>query len=365
MANSASGVRQDKTRRVVAELETTVGTPVLNPGSPTGSELEFPARADSRLAVGDGDAISNSDALDGLAGEVASTRGAIGRAGTLVTEIRDYSGQDPFPPFIKQLLASGMEATHSTPNITLTPSTKAITNWPGNTAGDRSPASMTIVEVLVDNNTADELTATAGAVLKTKLILGTNGLMQVSSEIVGLVVNDTLLAVSDTDLSGFGAVPANQGASPIVMKGATWTINYVDSSGSTALSVARPKALEIEFNANIVRIEDPTATDGYATAAVFWDEAPTVTIEFADAASLAEDIMAGFYTQTGFLDINVSIDTNTASSRTLTVDVPRIQYDAERTNGDGARMFSISGRAVREKNGDTTAPLTIVWDYGT
>ena len=364
MANSASGVRQDKLRRVVADLETTVGAPVLNPGLPTGSELEFPARADSRLAVGDGDAISNSDALDGLAGEVASTRGAIGRAGTLVTEIRDYTGQDAFPPFIKQLLASGLECTQASTAVTLFPSTKAITNWPGNTPGARSPASMTIAEVLVDNNTADEFTATSGGVLKSKLILGTNGLMQVSSEIVGLVVSNELLNVGDNDLSGFGAVPSNQGEAPIVMKGATWAINYVDSSGSTALTVARPKGLEIEFNANIVRIEDPTATNGYATAAIFWDEAPTVTIEFADSASLAEDIMAGFYSQTGFLDINVAIDTVSGGARHLTVDVPRIQYDAERTNGDGARMFSISGRAVREKNGDTTAPLTIVWDYG-
>jgi len=331
MANSPTGVRQDKTRRVIADLETTAGTFLFNPASPSGSEIEFPARADSRLAVADGDVISNSDALDGLAGEVASTRGAIGRGGTLLTEIRDYTTTTPFPAWVKQLLASGLEAAHSSPNITLTPSTKAIANWPGETAGARSPACMSIAEVLVDNNTADEYTATSGAVLKTKLILGTNGQMMVSSEIVGLVVSNELVNVSTGDLSGFGAIPAVQGAGPIVMKGATWAINYVDDSGSTSLSVARPKGLEIEFNASIVRVEDPTATNGWAVAAIFWDEAPTVSIEFADAASLAEDVMAGFYSQTGCLDINVSIVTDATASRAITVDVPRIQYDAERT----------------------------------
>lgn len=365
MANSASGVRQSKTRRVVADLETTVGTGVLNPGAATGSELEFPARAESRLAVADGDVISNSGALDGNAGEVASTRGAIGRGGTLLTEIRDYSGTNAYPPFIKQLLASGLECSQASTAVTLTPSTKAITNWPGNTPGARSPASMTIVEVLSDNELADEFTATQGAVLKTKLILGTNGLMQVSSEIVGLVVSNELLSVGTTDLSGFGGIISGQGDGPIVMKNATWAINYVDASGTTALTVARPKALEIEFNANIVRIEDPTATNGWGVAAVFWDEAPTVTIEFADSATLAEDIMAGFYSQAGFLDINVAIDTVSGGARHLTVDVPRIQYDAERTDGDGARMFAISGRAVREKNGDATPVLSVIWDYGT
>ena len=127
MANSASGVRQDKTRRVVCDLETTVGTPLFTPHTPTGSELEFPARAESRLTVSDGDLISNSDVLDGLAGEIAGTRGAMGRGGTLLTDIRDYSGADPFPPYIKPLLASGKECTHTDPNITLAPAETADT----------------------------------------------------------------------------------------------------------------------------------------------------------------------------------------------------------------------------------------------
>ena len=365
MANSPSGVRQDKTRYFVADLETTVGTLVFDPASATGSELIFPARADSRLGVSDADALSNSDALDGIAGEVASTRGAMGRGGTLMSEIRDYSGQNPFPPFVKQLLASGFEAASASTNITLTPSTKAITNWPGETAGARSPASMSIVEVDIDNNTADEWKAAAGCVLKTKMVLGTNEEMMITSEIVGLVHNGKLVEIGTTDLSGFGAQPTGQGAAPIVMKGATWTWVYVDSTGSTGITVARPKALEIEFTSSVVRVEDPTATNGYAVAAVFWETAPTVTVEFADSAAITEDIHAGFYSQDGFLGLTVAIDTNTAASRTLTVAVPRIQYDAERTNGDGARMWSIAGRAVREENGNATAPVTITWDYGT
>ena len=41
MANSPTGVRQDKTRRVIADLETTAGTFLFNPASPSGSEIEF------------------------------------------------------------------------------------------------------------------------------------------------------------------------------------------------------------------------------------------------------------------------------------------------------------------------------------
>jgi hypothetical protein len=104
----------------------------------------------------DGEMIDNSEALDGGAGAIASTRGAIGMGGTIVTEVHADGVTIVYPWHVKQLLASGFEATYSDPELTLVPSTKALTNWPGETGGARSPASCSVVEARIDNNTADE-----------------------------------------------------------------------------------------------------------------------------------------------------------------------------------------------------------------
>ena len=208
MANAA-GVRQDKVRFFVADLEAAVGTFEFNPSSPSGSELRVPARAESRLMPVDGDVIDNSEALDGYAGAISSTRGAVGMGGTLVTELRANSATNVFPTHVKQLLASGFEASaYVDPTLTLIPSTKALTNWPGETGGTCSPASMSIAEVLIDNNTKDEWAGAMGAVLATKINLNTNGLVTYESAITGQVADDLFLDVSDTNLSGFGAEPS-------------------------------------------------------------------------------------------------------------------------------------------------------------
>ena len=238
MANSA-GVRQDKVKFFVGDLETTVGTFLFNPSSPSGSELRLPARGESQLMPVDGDVIDNSEALDGYAGEIASTRGAVGMGGMLVTELRSNSVTNVFPTHVKQLLASGFEATsYSDPTLVLNPSTKALTNWPGETGGTRSPASMSIAEAMIDNNTADEWLGAMGAVLATKINLGTNGLVTYESTITGQVAGDLFLNVSDTDLSGFGDDPSGQGKDPIVVKGATletWLQSCSPESTSKAI----------------------------------------------------------------------------------------------------------------------------------
>lgn len=374
MANSA-GVRQDKVRFLVADLETTVGTFLFNPSSPSGSELRVPARAESRLAPVDGEVISNSEALDGYAGEIASTRGAVGMGGMLVTELRSNSVTNVFPTHVKQLLASGFEATsYSDPTLVLNPSTKAITNWPGETGGTRSPASMSIAEAMIDNNTADEWLGAMGAVLATKINLGTNGLVTYESTITGQVAADLFLDVSDTDLSGFGAEPSGQGKDPIVVKGATLVVKYFDDdthSSGTTITPDRFRNLAIDLAPNIVRHEDPTATNGFAVSPVFYDGAIGVDLEFADSSDYdgsvgSGTIMAGFNSQRGFLSIELTLTLfDTTVDQTIKYSLPRVQYDAERVNAEGARAFTFQGRAVRAERGNSTSPFTVTYVHGT
>jgi hypothetical protein len=374
MANSA-GVRQDKVRFLVADLETTVGTFLFNPSSPSGSELRVPARAESRLAPVDGEVISNSEALDGYAGEIASTRGAVGMGGMLVTELRSNSVTNVFPTHVKQLLASGFEATsYSDPTLVLNPSTKAITNWPGETGGTRSPASMSIAEAMIDNNTADEWLGAMGAVLATKINLGTNGLVTYESTITGQVAADLFLNVLPTDLSGFGAEPSGQGKDPIVVKGATLVVKYFDDdthSSGTTITPDRFRNLAIDLAPNIVRHEDPTATNGFAVSPVFYDGAIGVDLEFADSSDYdgsvgSGTIMAGFKSQRGFLSIELTLTLfDTTVDQTIKYSLPRVQYDAERVNAEGARAFTFQGRAVRAERGNSTSPFTVTYVHGT
>jgi len=375
MANAA-GVRQDKVRFIVGDLETTVGTFLFNPSSPSGSELRLPARAESRFIPTDAEKIDNSEALDGYAGSIASTRGAIGMGGTLVTELRANSVTNVFPTHVKQLLASGFEASaYSNPTLTLIPSTKALTNWPGETGGTRSPASMSLVECLIDNNTADEWTGIRGAVLATKITLGTNGLVLYTSEITGLVYNNLILDVSDTDLSGFGAEPTGQGKDPIVVKGATLVVKYYDdgshSSGST-ITPDRIRSMEIDLAPNIIRIEDPTADEGFAVSPVFYDGAIGATFEMADSADYdnsvtAGTIMAGMKSGRGFvsIELTLTLDSSFSVDQTIKYELPRIQYDAERANADGARAFTVTGQAVRPERGSSANMMTVTYVHGT
>jgi hypothetical protein len=378
MANSG-GVRQDKTRFIVGELEAVVGTfEWTDPSTDTGAP-KLPARAESRFLPTDAELIDNSEALDGYAGSIAGTRGAIGMGGTLVTELRANSVTNVFPTHVKQLLASGFEASaYSNPTLTLIPSTKALTNWPGETGGTRSPASMSLMECLIDNNTADEWTGIRGAVLATKISLGTNGLVLYTSEITGLVENGLILDVTDTDLSGFATEPSGQGDIPIVVKGATLVVKYHDEdthSGGTTITPARIRNLEIDLAPNIVRIEDPTADEGFAVSPVFYDGAVGVTFEMADEADYdgsvtAGTIMAGMKSGRGFVevDLTLTLDSSFTVDQTIQYHIPRIQYDAERANSDGARAFTVTGSAVREARGTdpTTQPMIkVVYVHGT
>jgi len=392
MANAA-GVRQDKVRFIVGDLESTVGTfqyasVFTSPYSPSGSELRLPARAESRFIPTDAEKIDNSEALDGYAGAIASTRGAIGMGGTLVTELRANSVTNVYPTHVKHLLASGFEVSDYTgPAVTLIPSTKALTNWPGESAavgpdgtgtdaGKRYPASMSLVECLIDNNTADEWTGIRGAVLATKITLGTNGLVLYTSEITGLVYNNLILDVSDTDLSGFGAEPTGQGIDPIVVKGATLVVKYVDGSTTspspTTITPSRIRNLEIDLAPNIIRIEDPTADEGFAVSPVFYDGAIGVTLEMADEADYdggitAGTIMAGMKSGRGFLSIELTLtlDSSFSVDQTIKYELPRIQYDAERANADGARAFTVTGQAVRPERGSSDNMITVTYTHGT
>jgi hypothetical protein len=376
MADSA-GVRQDKTRFFVADLEAAVGTFEFDPSSPSGSELRIPARGESKLMPVDGDVIDNSEALDGYAGAIASTRGAVGMGGTLVTELRANSATNVFPTHVKQLLASGFEASaYSDPTLTLIPSTKALANWPGETGGTRSPASMSIAEVLIDNNTKDEWLGAMGAVLATKINLGTNGLVTYESAITGQVAADLFLDVSDTDLSGFGAEPSGQGVDPVVVKGATLVVKYYDDnshSSGTTITPDRFRNLAIDLAPNIVRHEDPTATNGFAVSPVFYDNAIGVTLEFADSsdyggspAVTSGTIMAGFKSQRGFLSIELTLTLSDLTvDQTIKYELPRIQYDAERANAEGARAFTFTGRAVRPQRGSSDNMMTVTYVHGT
>jgi len=377
MANSA-GVRQDKVKFFVGDLETTVGTFLFNPSSPSGSELRLPARGESQLMPVDGDVIDNSEALDGYAGAIASTRGAVGMGGTLVTELRSNSATNVFPTHVKQLLASGFEASaYSDPTLTLIPSTKALTNWPGETGGTRSPATMSIVQAMIDNNSKDEWVGAMGAVLATKINLNTNGLVTYESAITGQVADDLFLDVSDTNLSGFGAEPSGQGVDPVVVKGATLVVKYYDddshSGSGTTITPDRFRNLAIDLAPNIIRHEDPTATNGFAVSPVFYDGAIGVTLEFADSsdyggspAVTSGTIMAGFKSQRGFLSIELTLTLSDLTvDQTIKYELPRIQYDAERANAEGARAFTFTGRAVRPQRGSSDNMMTVTYVHGT
>jgi len=371
MAN-ASNVRQDKVRFIVGDMEAVNGTFVwTDPSTDTGAP-KLPARAESRFLPTDAELIDNSEALDGYAGAISGTRGAIGMGGTLVTELRANAAATLWPTHVRQLMASGFECSaYSASAATLIPSTKAVAGWANEDREAKNPGTMSLMECLIDNNSADEWTGIRGAVLATKISLGTNGLVLYTSEVTGLVENSLILDVTDGDLSGFASEPSGQGNIPAVVKGATLVVKYHDDDGETTITPSRIRNLEIDLAPNIVRIEDPTAAEGFAISPVFYDGAIGVTFEMADEADYdgggnvtAGTIMAGMKSGRGFIEIDLTLTLDSDLGQTIQYEIPRIQYDAERANADGARAFTVTGQAVRQNRGTSTSPITVTYTHG-
>jgi hypothetical protein len=44
--------------------------------------------------------------------------------------------------------------------------------------------------------------------------------------------------------------------------------------------------------------------------------------------------------------------------------LPRVQYDVERANAEGARAFTFTGRAVRAERGASLSPFTVTYNHG-
>lgn len=348
--------RNDKTRRIIIAPESTVGTDAL-----TSSAIIIPALASTRVQATDVETVSNADALDGYAGEIADTCGATGMGAEVTCEIRDYGDDNAFPPWLLLLLACGWEATHATsPNrIILTPAAKNPTDWPGDTAGDRSPIALSVGEVLLADGVSDEIAKMSGAVGSAKLQLMPNGRMAVVATMSGLVVDSKLIDVDTADLSAYGARVSGEAVDPLVMRGFTTTLQYVDDAGTTALAVRDLRSLELDSAATVERAVG--GADGYAPATAWHNSRMPVTMQFADLASLSEDVMAGYYSRRGFLALNVS--KSLGGSRSLSIALPAIQYDATRDAQNGRRMLSIAGGAVRRQAGSSTAPATITWTY--
>ena len=360
---ASTTLRQDKTRRILAEPETVVGT---FESFASGGGRILPALDSSRVTPQDVEDISQSEALDGFAGEVASTRGAAGMGVTIACEMRDYSGDNAFPPWVIMLLGCGFEATHSDPTLTLIPSTKAVADWPGESAGARSPCSLSVAEALLDNGTADELVPLRGGTGSAKIMLATNGRVAVEATLMGQVVGSEFLDLDYAgfpDLSAYGTRVPGESVNPIVVKSATLVVNYVDDSGATLLSVDDFRELEIDMGFVVDRVVDPEASEGYAPTKPFAETAPAVTLKFADTASLAEDIMAGYFSGRGFLSIVLTLTLDSGTPRNVVITIPRVQYEASREALNARRMFAFTGKAVRAEIGNATSPVTIAYTY--
>jgi hypothetical protein len=68
------------------------------------------------------------------------------------------------------------------------------------------------------------------------------------------------------------------------------------------------------------------------------------------------------------VDLTLTLDSSFTVDQTIQYHIPRIQYDAERANSDGARAFTVTGSAVREARGTdpTTQPMIkVVYVHGT
>jgi len=361
--------RQDKTRRIIIDPEGTVGSVETLSG---GAGVIIPALASTRVAPEDVESISQSEALDGYAGEVASTRGAAGMGSTIACEVRDYSpsgGGDAiaFPPWAKIALACGFEAAHTGGSklLVFSPSTQPVSDWGGESAADSPPCSLTVADIMLDQSTSDdpdEAVFMRGATGSLKIMARTNDRLTVEGAFKGLVVANKFLDNDTTDdFSGYGTRATGESVDPLVVKGVTLTAEYRDTSDDS-VTLYDLRDFEIDMGAVVERPFDPTATEGYGVAQPYHDTGPSVSFTIADTAAIAEDVMAGYYSGRGFFRIQLAWSLGVGS---WTLNVPRIQYDATRQAQGAGRAFAISGKAVRSYAGDSTAPVTISYVYGT
>lgn len=342
--------RQDL-RRFVLAPETTIGTYLATNG------VILPVAPGYSFNIAN-DRVTLDGVADGYAGGVASVRTKRRWEGELAVYMYD-GDTNPFPAWMLVLLASGWQATYSGGVFTLTPSTKPLTNWPGFTAGDRSPCAVSMTEVLLDNATNDRRGQAASCTFATKIKVMRNEPITFTAALLGLIPSGSDgYSYTDTDASDVGALSATQGTQPVVCAPSSISATWKDDTGSiSGAALLGCEGFELDLAPTHELIAG--GANGYAPASVVYAASGTLTLTV--EASRTDDFELPDRT---YLDLSVT--ETLASGAKWVIDLPHIEIlDRKFSNNAGKLVAEYTCAVNRSGFGDSTSPVTITYTPAT
>lgn len=360
MANGAT-LRQSKLRKIMIAGETTTSTYV----TPDANTLVIPVTGDITPTLDRGTGmISRASTQDGYAGSLASVPGS--RGWSLTTEMELHNVNARYNYWILALLACGFSGTTvadypETGDTTfrLIPTTRAFDDFNGASAtSDPITCSLTVAQ---NNNEIDDWAQRMRGCTGVATFDFTAGEMaKLTVAWKGLVVSQVdpandFLDLSDPNVSAFGSTAA--WATPFVVDTIELVLEDADSNDRSVCL----QSFSLNMNSNHPDYPCPSEPYGLEASPVFQDDAPTFDLMFPSNATSDPWVFAQLRNGATF---TIRITMTAADGRILSVLIPKGQFETAAWNTtNGASMYQLSCRAVRDPGAAADPSLTIEYTY--
>lgn len=360
MANGAT-LRQSKLRKLMIAGETTTSTYI--PADANTPVVPIMGTVAPTLDRGTG-MISRASTQDGYAGSLASVPGS--RGWSLATEMEIHNVASRYNYWTLALLACGFRGVTVADypaagdnTFRLTPTTRAFDDFSA-VAADSDPITVSLT-VTQNNNEVDDWAQrirggsgvatfdfTAGEIAKMAVAFKGMVVTQASPD------ND-LLDLSDPNVSAFGSV--SSWTTPFVVDAITLVLTDADSNDRSVCL----QSLAINMNSNHPDYPCPSEPYGFEASPVFQDDAPTFDMTFPSNAVSDPWVFAQLRSGATFL---IRVTMTAPDGRILSVLIPQGQFEsATWTDVNGASMYQLSCRAVRDPGASAASPITIEYTY--
>lgn len=340
MANT--NLRQTKRRKVVMDLEATLGTYE----TPDSNSLVLPVTGEPAFAASRGTRIiDRTNTIDGYHGDVDGYPGSWAWTAAFDVEVHEVATRVPY--WAQMLLTAGHagETNNDPPGVTgegivLYPTVNTLTAN-ANLNGALSPCTASLTHVKLNNGT-DWAQRVRGVTATTTLTFTAGEIVTMNYASVGLVEGDSILDTTDGTLSDNGAT-TNTFVTPFRFINAFIELTDLDT-GDPVVTPAVTSCVLTSAGAT-PDVLDAQEEYGFGISPVFWDTSPTITLSFADDSDNDEIIMDRLFTGKTFSFI---LRLETVSGRYLILEVPRMQFtDVAFANVSGFLGVNVTAKITR------------------
>ncbi len=311
--------------------------------------------------------VATEQVMDGLSGPISRTRVSTGYSASLPHEIHDIDGDNAAPYWVLMMMACGFFADIDTvaKTVTFTPDPISMAVFVDPFIVDQNPTTVAFKNIKSDagdgTTRADTARDVANATGSMDFRFADGEFVIHTMNVVGLVETE-FLNDGTTDLSGVGAFESGVD-SPEPSVNLTCVFTEI---GVGALAFASVSEISVQSNADLTGQPNMNDANGMGiTPPRFLVGSPaTLDLVIADTDGIDAKVWDSFFDGNSHLEVVVTV--TMAGGRSIVYTFERCQYvDVQETGRNGYRALQISTELRREKLGDTTDLMKVVYTYGT